>query len=135
MAKYYLQNRMNSICSLITLIFILCLQISCVNKADLACIQGGDKGARDFHEGIMNYTEYIKVGELDQIYFDSLRNKLKRMGITYKYIPFATGEIEYDSIKCYYETQNRYLEFCLGENYIDSIKQTINQRKTENNNR
>lgn len=126
---------MKSINIFITLIFILGLQVSCVNKTDLACVKGGNKGYKDFQDGIMNYTEYIKIGEPDQMYFDSLKTKLKRLGITYKQIPFTTGEIEYDSIKCYYETQNRYLEFYLGESFIDSIKQTINKKNTEENTR
>jgi len=89
---------MKSKSKFIILIFLFCLQLSCANKADLACVQGGNKGYKDFQEGIMNYTEYIKIGEPDQIYFDSLKNILERLGITYKQIPLRTGEIEYDSI-------------------------------------
>ncbi|MDF1698154.1 MAG: hypothetical protein P1U56_20065 [Saprospiraceae bacterium] len=133
MAKYYLPSRMNSTSKFIALLLLFCLHLSCVNKSDLACAQGGNKGYKDFQDGKMNYTEYIKIGEPDQNYFDSLKTKLKRLGINYKQIPLRTGEIEYDSINCYYETQNRYLEFYLGENFIDSIKQTIHQMNTEEN--
>ncbi len=115
------------------LILLSTILLSCANKDDIACVQGGNKGYKDFHEGIMNYTEYLKIEEPNQFFFDSLKTKLNRLGITYRQIPLITGEIKYDSINCYYETQNRYLEFYFGENFIDSIKQSITQRNTEEN--